>query len=111
MCRMMNRMSCLSTDMGRANEIPGRDPREIPKGQIKVTDKICKRCIYHSAFGVGERLIACMYADKEHHCRSLEPDYLKGYCKYYKKGKRLKGNQFNNKNLYIDMPGRALHER
>ena len=85
--------------------------REAPEGQTKVSDKICKRCIYHSAFGVGEHLIACMYADKEHHCRSLEPDYISGYCKYYKKGKRKTGEPFRSTYFRAEVAPWTLHER
>lgn len=85
--------------------------REAPEGQTKISDKVCKRCMYHCLFGVSDRIVACMYADKEHHCRSLDDDYVHGYCKYYKKGKRKPGRSFNNNNLYIEMPSKAWKER
>ena len=85
--------------------------RETPEGQVKVSDKVCRKCIYRTNFGVGEHYVACMYADREHHCRTLDADYVHGYCKYYKKGKRKPGRSFNNNNLYIEMPSKALKER
>lgn len=85
--------------------------REAPEGQVRTTDAVCKKCIYSAQIGAGERYIACMYADKENKCRSLEPDYVHGYCKYFKKGKRKVGDQFKRTFFKAELDARHLKER
>ena len=82
-----------------------------PKGQIKVTDKVCRRCVYSSQIGAGDHYVGCMYADKEHHCRTLEPDYVHGYCKYFKKGKRKTDDPFRSTYFRAEVAPWTLHER
>jgi hypothetical protein len=85
--------------------------RETPEGQVRVSDKVCKKCIYHTLFGVSDRLIGCMYADREHHCRTLDADYVHGYCKYFQKGKRKTGEPFRSTYFRAEVAPWTLHER
>lgn len=91
--------------------ISERNLGDIPEGQVRTTDKTCRKCKYSSQIGAGDHYVGCMYADIEHHCRTLEPDYVSGYCKHFTKGKREPIKRFNNNNLYIEMSGRAIHEK
>lgn len=75
--------------------------REAPKGQVRTTDNVCRRCLYHTVIGAGEKHIACVYADRAHHCRTLDPDYVRGFCKYFTKGKRKTGESFTSSWRYL----------
>jgi len=86
-------------------------PKKAPEGQIKVTDRMCRRCMYSSQIGAGDHYVGCMYADKEHHCRTLDPDYVHGYCKYFKKGPRKTDDPYRSTYFRAELPPRALHER
>lgn len=85
--------------------------RETPEGQVKATDKVCRRCVYSSQIGAGDHYVGCMYADKEHHCRTLEPDYIHGYCKYFKKGKRKTGDPFRTTYTKAEVGRWTMQER
>lgn len=85
--------------------------REAPEGQVRVSDKVCKKCIYHTLFGVSDRLIGCMYADREHHCRTLDADYVHGYCKYFQKGKRKVGEPFRQTYTKAEVGRWTMQER
>ena len=74
---------------------------EIPEGYRIVTPKLCKKCVYHSHYGGGDSMPCCLYAIRAGRCLTLEPEYIKGLCHRFKKGKAKREEWLNPPKLAL----------